>query len=312
MIAAAALAHRYNGAVNHADLLAPGSRATPGTGPVRITGPLNYLLLGSDQRPNDTVDGERSDTIIILHVPATMDRAYLISIPRDLRVHIPADPDLDFRGSTEKINGAFNYGGGGIAGFQLVSKTVTELTGVRFDGAAIINFDGFQRVVRLLGGVDMCVDAETTSIHTKAVYHVGCQHLAPWQALDYVRQRKSLPDGDFDRQRHQQQFLRAIFQAALDQGLVRNPIKLDQFIRDVGSSLTVDTNGMSVIDLALALHAISPSALDGIKLPSYAEYLGGISYVLPYQDQAAALYRAIVDDTLDTWVTANQMWVNHL
>ena len=286
MIAAAALAHRYNGAVNHADLLAPGSRATPGTGPVRITGPLNYLLLGSDQRPNDTVDGERSDTIIILHVPATMDRAYLISIPRDLRVHIPADPDLDFRGSTEKINGAFNYGGGGIAGFQ--------------------------RVVRPLGGVDMCVDAETTSIHTKAVYHVGCQHLAPWQALDYVRQRKSLPDGDFDRQRHQQQFLRAIFQAALDQGLVRNPIKLDQFIRDVGSSLTVDTNGMSVIDLALALHAISPSALDGIKLPSYAEYLGGISYVLPYQDQAAALYRAIVDDTLDTWVTANQMWVNHL
>ena len=79
-----------------------------------------------------------------------------------------------------------------------------------------------------------------------------------------------------------------------------------------GSSLTVDTNGTSVVDLALALHAISPSALDGIKLPSYAEYLGGISYVLPYQDQAAALYRAIVDDTLDTWVTANQMWVNHL
>ncbi len=49
-----------------------------------------------------------------------------------------------------------------------------------------------------------------------------------------------------------------------------------------------------------------------IRLPSYAEYLGGISYVLPYEEQAAGLYRAIVDDTVDTWVTANQMWMNHL
>ncbi len=314
VIAALTLAHRYDSAVNHAPLLDPGSRVQPSAGavPAHIVGPLNFLLLGSDARPNDTVDGQRSDTIIILHIPASMNRAYLISIPRDLRVAIPADPDLDFRGSTEKINGAFNYGGGGIGGFQLVSKTLTQLTGVRFDGAAIIDFQGFQRVVSLLGGVDMCDDAKTTSIHTGAVYEVGCQHLRPWQALDYVRQRKSLPNDDYDRERHQQQFLRAIFEEAGDQGLVRNPVRLDQFIREVGSSLTVDTNGVSVIDLALALRDISPSSLVGIRVPSYPEWIGGISYVLPYEDQAPALFRAVVDDTLDTWVNANPTWLNHL
>jgi LCP family protein required for cell wall assembly len=227
-------------------------------------------------------------------------------------VAIPPDPDLGFSGSTEKINGAFNYGGGGGGGYRLVSRTLTQLTGVRFDGAAVIDFSGFQRVVSLLGGVDLCVDAETTSIHTGAVYHVGCQHMAPWQALDYVRQRKSLPDGDYDRQRHQQQFLRAIFEAALDQGLAHNPVKLDEFVRSVGDSLTVDTNGRSLIDLALALRGITPARLVGIKVPSYPEYIGGISYVLPYEQQAGSLYQAIVDDTLDAWMTANPTWVNHI
>ncbi|OLB80104.1 MAG: hypothetical protein AUI14_08065 [Actinobacteria bacterium 13_2_20CM_2_71_6] len=314
LVAVVALAHRYDSAVNKADLLDPSARtpvSADGT-PAHIVGPLNFLLLGSDARANDPIDGQRSDAIIILHIPASMDRAYLISVPRDLRVPIPPDPDLGFRGSTEKINGAFNYGGGGISGFQLVSKTLTQLMGIKFDGAGIIDFEGFQRVVALLGGVDMCIDQETKSIHTGAMYHVGCQHLRPWQALDYVRQRKSLPDGDYDRQRHQQQFLKAILAAARDQGLARNPIRLDEFIRAGGSSLIVDTNGMSLPDLALALRGIAPSSVVGLRVPSYPETIGGISYVLPYETQVATLYQAIVEDTLDTWVTGNPLWVNHV
>ena len=61
-----------------------------------------------------------------MHIPATMDRAYLISIPRDLRVPIPADPDIGFKGSTEKINGAFNYGGGGISSGS-TARSVTRV-----------------------------------------------------------------------------------------------------------------------------------------------------------------------------------------
>jgi len=307
----ASLIHRYDSALPKASLLDPSARAQPADGGnYTITGPLNFLLLGSDARPNDTVDGQRSDTIIILHIPATLDRAYLLSIPRDLLVHIPADPDIGFNGSHEKINGAFNYGGGGMGGIQLVSKTLTDLTGIKFDGAAIIDFGGFRTVVDMLNGVDLCVDEETKSIHTKIVYEPGCYHMAGWKALDYVRQRETLPNGDYDRQRHQQQFLRAILQEARDQGLERNPVKLDQFIRALEGSLVVDTNGVPVAELAFALRSITPSTLVGLRLPSEPQWMGGISYVIGDEELDPVLYKSIVDDNVDTWVSEHPEWVN--
>src|SRR5262249_20681199 len=103
------LESRYDHALPKAPLLDPSARAQPANAQhMTITGPLNFLMLGSDQRPFDTELGQRSDTIIILHIPASLDRAYLISIPRDLRVQIPPDPDRGFLGGHEKINGAYS------------------------------------------------------------------------------------------------------------------------------------------------------------------------------------------------------------
>ncbi len=228
-----------------------------------------------------------------------------MSVPRDLRVHIPAFPATGFGGGTEKINGAFQHGGGGNGGVQLLSQTLTELLGIRFDGAAIIDFGGFQQAVKLLGGVDMCIDVRTVSHHigydkngnylapydgpdgehrnlasTPVVYEPGCQHLAAWQALDYVRQRKGLPNGDYDRQRHQQQFLRAVFNAAQEKHLTSNPIALDSFIRAIGQSLTVDTNGVALDELMFGLRNVDPTRLTGVELPSVPEDRGGIAYVI--------------------------------
>jgi anionic cell wall polymer biosynthesis LytR-Cps2A-Psr (LCP) family protein len=146
------------------------------------------------------------------------------------------------------------------------------------------------------------------------VYRPGCQHLAPWQALDYVRQRETLPNGDYDRQRHQQQFLKALFQQAMSRGVATNPLKLDEIIRAVGSSLTVDTNGVSLDELVFSLRSVQPSNLVGIKVPSYPAMIGGTSYVLPYSgpNGAAGLYRALVQDSIGDWLIGNQTWVNHL
>ena len=332
------LASRYESSVNKQTLLAPAARVTdaPAQRQSTIVGPLNYLLIGSDLRADNPEDGQRSDTIIIVHIPASLDRAYLVSIPRDLRVHIPAFPPTGFTGGTEKINGAFQHGGGGNGGVQLLSQTLTELFGIRFDGAAIIDFGGFQKAVQLLGGVDMCIDVRTVSHHighdkngnflapydgpdgehrnlasTPVVYEPGCQHLAAWQALDYVRQRKGLPNGDYDRQRHQQQFVKAVFDEAQAQNLTSNPIKLDQFIRAVGSSLTVDTNGVSIDDLVFGLRQVRPASMRGIQVPSAPQMIGGISYVI--QDPAAiGLYQALKNDTLEDWVSHNPTWLNQL
>jgi LCP family protein required for cell wall assembly len=327
------LASRYDSAVNKQTLLAPEARATgvpPAERTSTVRGPLNFLLLGSDLRANNPEDGQRADTIIIAHVTASLDHAYLISIPRDLKVHIPGY-------GNQKINGAFQFGGGGAGGVQLLSQTITDFTGIKFDGAAIIDFSGFQTAVQILGGVHMCVDVRTESHHighdkngnflapwdgpdgehrnhnsTPVVYEPGCQHLAAWQALDYVRQRKGLPNGDYDRQRHQQQFLRALFDRAEAKDLTSNPVLFDKFVRAVGSSLTVDTNGVDTDELMFGLRNMRPGNMLGLQVPSAPEMIGGISYILPMQHDAEALYGALRSDTLDTWAAGNANWTNQI
>ncbi|WP_338090476.1 LCP family protein [Planosporangium thailandense] len=331
------LAHRYDATVKKGKLIADTARAGGVQARPRLTGPFNYLLIGSDARADDPTAGQRSDTIIIVHIPATMDRAYLISIPRDLRVQIPPFPKTGFLGSREKINGAFDYGHGGEDGVQLLSQTLFNLTGIAFDGAAVVDFGGFQKVIEQLGSIYMCVDERTESQHigydkngkflapwygpegsyrnpasTPVVYEPGCQRMKPWQALDYSRQRKSIPDADYGRQRHQQQLLKAMFDEARRQGIITKPGKLDSIIRAVGASLTIDTGGVSLADLAYALRDVNPGDLVGIKLPSEPRDIGGFSYVLALDDQATTLYDAIRNDTLDTWVGQNTTWVNGL
>jgi len=306
------LTARYSAAVHHGDLLAPGARSgADGTHLTSLHGPLNYLLVGTDARIKDPGGSARSDTIIIVHIPSTMDRAYLISIPRDLRVDIPPDPTHNFYGATNKINASFQFGGDRNGGIQLLSATLSRLTGLHFDGAAVIDFAGFDKVVEALGGVHMCIDEQVRSIHTGHLFHTGCQDLTAKQTLDYLRQRETLKNGDFDRQRHQQQFLKAIFQKTFASGVAQNPIKLDQVIRAVGSSLTVDTNRVPLDQLVFSLRNIQPSSVVGIRMPSYSQTIDGVDFVLA-QSQAQSLFDAIYSDTLGQWVQQNPSWVNPL
>jgi LCP family protein required for cell wall assembly len=311
-VAVAVLRVRVESAVKQRDLLSAGSRQG-GEPQFTLHGPLNFLLLGSDARPGERL-GQRSDTIIIVHIPATLRAAYLISIPRDLRVEIPPATREGFSGATDKINSAFAYGSlagrSEEAGVRLLSATLTELTGIRFDGAAIIDFQGFQQVVRLLGGVDMCVDTYTRSIHTGTVYRPGCRRMAPWEALDYLRQRYDQPNGDYDRQRHQQQFLKAVLAEATRQGLT-NPLKLDALLRAMAATMTVDTNGAPLDQLVIGLRDLRASAITGIRVPSYPEMIDGTSYVLPYP-AADSLFAALRTDRLGAWALENKAWINHL
>ena len=81
-----ALSNRYERTVTKEQLLDADSR----TDRTDLDGPLNYLLVGSDRRPGGSGPDQRSDTILIVHVPAGQREAYLVSIPRDLLVAIPA------------------------------------------------------------------------------------------------------------------------------------------------------------------------------------------------------------------------------
>ncbi|HKT06004.1 MAG TPA: LCP family protein, partial [Rugosimonospora sp.] len=318
--------------------------APPAEHHVSITGAVNILLVGIDARPAQSAQGSRSDSIIVLHVPAAHDRAYLVSIPRDTLVRIPANPKTGYTGGENKINAAFSYGsqnGGGLpGGVGLLAATIKAEYGIGFDAAAVVDFSGFQQVVGVLGGVDMCVDEKTTSIHigfTRSgkeevpftqdanghlypvagvkpeVYQPGCQHLAGWQALDYVRQRDLLAkgDGDYGRQRHQQQFIKAIFKQILSAGTLTNPVKLAGVLDTVGKAMTVDTGGVSIADWIYNMKGITGSGMVTINTNS-GHYdtvnVPGIGACEKLNPTSLQLLADVQADTVDQFVTAHPDW----
>jgi len=257
------------------------------------SGAMNLLLLGLDTRQGWAADGQssRSDTIIIMHLTASHDLAYMLSVPRDMIATIPADPSIGRNSSsTEKINSAYSYGSEGgrgwTGGAKLATKAIHDLTGISFDGVVVIDFDGFKGMLEAMGGVYMCVDKDmwsshyTVDSHGKVQYAVGadptspprnalwfrkgCRNMQPWEALEYSRLRHS-SNGDYDRQRHQQQLLRAMAKKATSAGIMTNPAKVSKILAAAGSSLKMDTHGVSISDFVFGLKGLAAADLIPIK-----------------------------------------------
>jgi LCP family protein required for cell wall assembly len=229
--------------------------------------------------------------MLILHITAAHDQAYMISIPRDTIARIPADSSMGFNGSTEKINGAYTYGSmngrGWTGGATLATKAVHELTGIGFDGVVVIDFDGFRGILEAMGGVYLCVDKDMWSSHYtvnsqgKVSYAVGadpqhgppsnalwfrkgCRNMAAWEALEFSRVRHSA-NGDYDRQRHQQQLLRAMAKKATSSGVMTNPSKVKKLLAAAGSSLKMDTHGVDITDFIFGLKGLAAASLIPVK-----------------------------------------------
>jgi anionic cell wall polymer biosynthesis LytR-Cps2A-Psr (LCP) family protein len=317
-----------------------------------VTGPKNILLVGIDQRPNAAAGTAiRSDSIILLHIAADHKSSYLISLPRDSYVSIPAyDNGVQrYAGGMDKINAAFSFGGLGLTGasqlshgFELLSLTVKKLTGITPDAGAIVDFEGFQQVVNVLGKVCMFVDEDTTSIHvghtasgkqaapyalnsdgtinhkipgvTANFYAKGNHCFTPAQALDFVRQRDLLAnhDGDYGRQRHQQQFLKAVLTQTVHDGL-SSPTKLPSLITAIGKTMTVDTGGISITDWAFAMRGVNPSKLVTIKTNDgkfNSRSVRGVGSVQILSSTSLSLLHAVKTDTVGQFVTAHPTWAS--
>jgi len=333
LVTSQVLVSRYANAVQTKDLF---GNATSGSArqPVSdIKGPLNILLVGIDPR-NDTT-APLSDSIIVVHIPRGLKQAYVYSIPRDLRVEIPPFAKTNFKGGTAKINAAMSYGssiGGGrhdvAQGFDLLAKTVGKLTGIKkFDAGAIINFNGFKDIVDAMGGVTMTIDQNVKSEHLQpggkprdrrpecsrndcqhpyigpqAEYKKGTYHLQGWQALDYVRQRYGLPRSDYDRQRHQQQFIKAMASQALSKNVVTNPVKLDKVLKAAGDALIFDGNGHSVVDWGLALKSLRSDDMTLIKLPGRSLITNGRYLGEELEPSAQDFFASAQRDTISSFL----------
>jgi LCP family protein required for cell wall assembly len=300
--AAALYARSLNEEIDRTD---PFSTLTGGRPPKPVEGSINMLLVGSDSRdPDAKVDQAsewRADTIILMHIPTSHDRAYLISIPRDLYVPVPQDAGADCGTRRAKVNAAFAWGG-----LPLAVRTVECFTDVRMDHVIAIDFAGFKEVTDALGGVDLKVERNITSIHKPyRKFKKGKNHMTGAEALDYVRQRKQFPDGDFARVRHQQEFLRALMDKATSTGTLTNPAKLAAFMKAVTKALTVDQD-LSLVDMAVQFRGLRGDNLQFLTSPhNGSQNIDGESVVVSDRAKALEMYRAVAADRMTEWAGAN-------
>ncbi|MBU8857876.1 MULTISPECIES: LCP family protein [unclassified Micromonospora] len=310
------------------DLLG-GAGKSDAEGGSSLEGPIDMLLLGVDARARWAADDVRSDTIIILHIPASHDQAYLISIPRDTEARIPAFEKSRYPGGTDKINAAFFHGaqngGGWEGGAQLMAKTIKGMTGISFDGAAIINFGGFKSVIDALGSVRICVSHEVKSHHMsyvdgkpmwnadakksgkpyKAVVHKkGCREMEGWEALDYSRQRYGLPNSDYDRQQNQQQLIKAMAKKATEGGMLTNPIKLNSLMKAAGKAFVLDTGGVPIADFIFTLKNLNGNDLVTLRTNG-GTFAGNGNGRETFNETTMDMFQAVKNDKLADFVVNN-------
>jgi LCP family protein required for cell wall assembly len=204
----------------------------------------------------------RSDTIMVLHIPADRDRAYVVSIPRDSYVRIydeTGDPT-----EKHKINYAFSvYGPSGYV------STIEHLTNLRMDHLAIIDWAGFKDVVDALGGVRLYVPQRVYDSSQKFTYTQGWHDYDGETALKYVRSRYALPEGDFDRNRRQQNFLRAMLDKLADIGAMSDFPKFLSTAKAITSNLTIDKEWSNddMRDLGWAMRGIRKDDVTFLESP---------------------------------------------
>lgn len=260
--------------------------------------PLNILVLGSDRR--DVIEGkkrgqrqfqggdggQRADVMILVHVAANAESAVMVSLPRDLRVEIPGY-------GTDKLNAAYSVGGP-----KLTIKTVKKFTGLDIHHFVEINFASFQDIVNTLGGVKIYVDRPLFDKRSGLnIPEAGCIKMNGEVALSYVRARYIDPTADIGRIERQQIFIRTVLRKIKSLEFLLNPTKWIDLSAVIGNGVRYDRG----VDLGLARSVANKLAgtdegVDFRIVPNVPEYIGGISYLIPIEYQAEALFNAIDKD----------------
>ncbi len=274
--------------------------------------PMNVLLVGSDTRANISkaeqakfgneadVGGERTDTMMVLHVDPRAEKASILSIPRDLYVPIAGTR------ITDRINTAFALetnarstattrskatattslaGGSTIPasaikdGASRLIATIRQNLGIEIDHYMEVDFNSFRSIVNAVGGVTVPFPAPARDkLAGLDVKTAGCVALSGDQALAYVRSRhfqyfesgrwRTDPTGDIGRIQRQQDFIRRMLRKAISKG-ARNPIKLNSLINAGVGNVKLDSalSSKDLFRIGKQFKSLAPEAVDMLTLP---------------------------------------------
>ena len=259
---------------------------------------MNVLLVGSDSRANlsgalaeqagkSQVTGQRSDTIMVLHVDARTKRAALLSIPRDLWLPIAGTSTSD------RINASYASGGA-----PRLVQTIRDNLGIQLNHYMEVDFVGFRDIVNTVGGVNVYVPAPARDKFSGLdIKEPGCIRFYGDTALAWVRSRhyeyfesgrwRSDPSSDFGRIQRQQDFIRRMMRRAVSAG-ISNPLTLNRIVGIGVKDVTIDS-GMSTTDLvrvARRFRSLDPETVDMLTLPTTPAVVGGAQVLKLKQDEA--------------------------
>ncbi|HHT73469.1 MAG TPA: LCP family protein [Firmicutes bacterium] len=251
---------------------------------------LHILVLGTD---NLAGSGTRADTILVASVDSRTGDVGMLSIPRDTRVWLRPQNRWD------RVNAAYAYGGP-----ELVMDAVSHLLNVPISYYVQTDFEGFSKIVDILGGIEMVVEREMIYEDKAQNLYIhltpGKQVLDGEKALQYVRYRDRLGDialvdpfkGEYaGRVERQRKFLSAVVDKVLSPGVItRLPQLISEGLKMVKTNLPWDV----VLNLAVNSGKFSPDRITSAVLPGNSQVLNGAWYWIVNEQKAAQLVDTII------------------
>ena len=232
----------------------PYGPALPFAADVPVPDGLVFVLaIGSDARPGTDPRRGNADSLHLLAVDPATGAGTVLGFPRDAWVDIPG------RGKN-KINAALRLGGP-----QLQAETIRQLTGLPVHYTILTGFDGFQRMVDELGGVNVNVGRKMDDVSSGARFDPGWHHMTGAEALAYSRNRKDAPNGDFSRSEAQGHLMLAGL--AKLRAEVGDGAGLGRWIEVLTRHADLDSPPWELRQLATLARSLDPNRLTNLVLP---------------------------------------------
>lgn len=204
---------------------------------------INVLIYGVDGREGEEV--ERSDAIILVNYDFNESKIVATSIPRDSYVKITCKNN-----KYDKINHSYAYGKE-----ECLNSTVEQLFGIKNVKNVVFDFESVVEMVDYFGLIELspahsfCQSDEKGKI-TYCFEKDKKIQIDGNQALAYMRARKNLANGDFDRMKNQRQIMKILINKFINLSLVEKMIFYNYVKKIVKTDLTFkDLNVKKIINV---------------------------------------------------------------
>ncbi|MBS9532415.1 LCP family protein [Mycobacterium sp. M1] len=299
--------------LNSHDIVDPGGQV----------GDVNFLIVGADSRIGGNsdigagdasdVEGARSDTIMLVNIPANRKRVVVVSFPRDLAI-TPLEctvwnPETGAYGAiydsntgsygdetattNTKLNSTYAFGGP-----KCLVKEIQKLSGLAINKFMAVDFVGFGKMVDALGGVEVCsrnplYDDELGTVLENA----GRQTVNGTTALNYVRARNVYTEtnGDYGRIKRQQLFLSSLLRSLISKDTFMSPTKLNSVVNMfIGDTYVDGVTTKDLVGLGQSLQNLAAGHITFVTVPTSETDENGDE--VPRMDDVRALFDAIIND----------------